>query len=110
MANITNPILRPDLQAMSAEGVPFVNRLLRTIITFLLVIVVLVFTWMFIQGALKIILSEGDKGKIEEGQKQLSSAFTGLVIAFVLYATLRLIGHIFGITGLDTLTLPWPSI
>jgi len=114
MAPITNPLLRSDLRAMvetkGAGPDTFISLLINRIFMILLVIAVLIFIFFFIQGAYKIILSEGDKSKLEEGRKAITSAILGLVIIFLLFAILKLIGYIFGIPGLESLTLTWPTL
>jgi len=105
---ITNPILRDTLQEM--EGTAFISLLINRIISFLLVIAVLAFLFFFILGALKILTSGNDKSKVEEGQHQLTYAFLGLTIIFCLFALLKVLGYFFGIEGLETLRLTWPSL
>ena len=54
--------------------------------------------------------SEGDPKKIEAAKNQFVYGLVGLTIIFSVFAILKIVGVIFGITGLDTLTLTWPSL
>ena len=56
------------------------------------------------------ISSQGDPKKFEEAQKSLIYSLLGLALIFIVFAILKLIGTVFGITGLEGLTITWPSL
>jgi hypothetical protein len=61
-------------------------------------------------GGYHFISQEGDPKKIETARHQLTYAFLGLAIIFMLFAILKFVGYITGIKGLDTLQIPWPTL
>lgn len=74
-----------------------------------LILVVAVFAALFfiLIGGIKWILSGGDKTKIEAAQKQITHAVIGLVLTFLAFFLLNIIGHIFNV---DVTTLQIPHI
>ena len=110
-ALITNPVINPDVtNQMQSNPQAFTSNLVQTIISLLMLVAVIFFLLQFITGGLDFISSEGDPEKIKKGRKKLTYAFMGLFIVFAIFAVLKLIGTIFGITGLDTLQLTIPSL
>ncbi len=64
----------------------------------LLLLFVVFFAFGFIMwGGFKWISSHGDKDKIEEARKTITYAVLGLVIAFLSFFVLQLLGGLFGI-------------
>ena len=106
---ITNPLI-PQSQQNLNNPVGFLDNLIQTIITLFLIIAVIYFLVQLFFGTYRFISSEGDKNKLETAKQQLTQSFIGLFIAFSVFAILKLIGSIFGIQGLDNLTIPWPSL
>lgn len=107
-AVITNPVLKTNVtQATSGT---YVNNIIQTFVTLLIIVGVLYFVINFIMAGFHMISSQGDPKKFEEAQKSLIYSLLGITIVFIIFAILKLIGHIFGITGLDTLTITWPSL
>lgn len=107
-AQIKNPILKPELQNKS--GIEFVGDFISFLITLLLLLGFILFFVHFILGAYKWISSEGEKGKIEEAQKQMTYALIGLGTIFSIFAIIKIVGYIFGIQGLENLQLTLPTL
>lgn len=103
---ITNPFLSNELSETTGKG--FFQRLLRTGISFTFVIGAVIFLFMLIWGAIRWLSSSGDKAKLETAQKQISSALIGLVILLSVFAIIKLLEQLFGISLLR-LTLPTMS-
>lgn len=111
LAQITNPVIDPAITSqMQNNPQAFTNNLIQTIISLLMLAAVIFFLWHFITGGFDFINSEGDPDKIKTARKQLTFSLIGLFIVFAIFAVLKLIGTIFGITGLNTLQLTIPSL
>ena len=109
---ICNKLLDPNCSASVQVNTPkvYFNNVIQGLFSIFLLVAVIYFIWHFFMGAYHYIDSSGDPKKVEEAQKQLTYAFIGLGIAFAVFAILKLIGLIFGITSLETLTLPLPTL
>jgi hypothetical protein len=66
------------------------------------------FCWFIFMAAFHMIDSWGDTKKIEDSKREFTYGFLGLTVLFSLFAILKLIGHIFGLKGLDNLQLQLP--
>ncbi len=75
-------------------------------ISLVLIVVALVFFFILIIGGLKWITSGGDEKKVAAARAQITNALIGLVIVFAAWAIMKLIGVVFGIDILGTLTIP----
>jgi len=75
-------------------------------ISLVLIVVALVFFFILVIGGLKWITSGGDEKKVAAARAQITNALIGLVIVFAAWAIMKLIGSIFGIDILGTLTIP----
>jgi len=108
LAQITNPVLKDKVDAANSGS--YINGIIQTFVTLLIIIGVLYFVINFILAGYHMISSQGDPKKFEEAQKSLIYAILGIVIIFAVFAIIKLIGFIFGITGLENLTITWPSL
>lgn len=75
-------------------------------ISLVLILVSLVFFFILVIGGLKWITSGGDEKKVAAARAQITNALIGLVIVFAAWAIMKLIGTVFGIEILGTLTIP----
>ena len=75
-------------------------------ISLVLVVVSLIFFFILVIGGLKWITSGGDEKKVAAARAQITNALIGLVIVFAAWAIMNLIGTVFGIKLLETLTFP----
>jgi amino acid transporter len=71
---------------------------------------VIIFIFQFIFGGIKWITSQGDEGKVKEAREQVTQALIGLVIVFLVFFMLKVIGIIFGLGWMETLKLPLPQL
>lgn len=108
LAKITNTVL--DNQDITSNPNSYVNGIIQTFVTLLIIVGVLYFVINFILAGYHMISSQGDPKKFEEAQKSLIYALLGIVLIFAVFAIIKLIGFIFGITGLENLTITWPSL
>ena len=97
---ITNPALSTGLQGLISSANPqaFFALLIPNLITLVLILGSLIFFWWFLQGALRLILSEGDKANIQGAKDHLQNALIGLFVLFSVFAVIKLIEIFFGIT------------
>ena len=110
LADITNPLFDSTPFANDLTGEAFTSALISGVIKVLLLVGVIYFIIHFMLGAIKWIMSEGDKGKLEQAQKQVQNAILGLFILFLVFVILYFIGTFFGLQGLQNLDLQWPTI
>lgn len=66
----------------------------------LVIALVLAFIFLVI-GGIKWILSGGDKGGTEAAKGTITAALIGLIIVFLAWAFLNLVGNFFGVGGVD---------
>jgi len=96
---ITNPVLPTEITSLS--GVETVGRILRTLVSFLLVGGVLVGFLSVIIGAIEWIASSGDKNKLQEARDRVVHAIIALIILFSVFGIINLVGNLFGINLLQ---------
>jgi len=106
---INNPLIK-NSSAQTSDPTGYLNNVIRTAISIFLIIGVLYFLMQLILAAFHMIASQGDSKKFEEARGSLTNSIIGLVIIFSVFALLKLIGTIFGISGLDVLRISWPSL
>jgi len=107
-AAINNPVLKN--KNIESNPSSYVNSIIQVFITLLIIVGILYFVINFILAGFHMISSQGDPKKFEEAQKSLIYSLLGLTLIFIIFAILKLIGSVFGITGLETLKIAWPSL
>lgn len=108
-AKITNKGI-DNSSDISSNPEGYVNTVIQAIINIFLIVGVVYFVWHLVMSAYRIIASNGDPKKYEEAQKGIINSFVGLFICFSIFGILKFVGTVFGITGLEDLTLTWPSL
>jgi len=78
------------------------GKIIGFMLTLLLILAVLLSFGFIIWGGINRITSEGDKTKLESSRKQIIFAIVGLIIVFVSFFALQLVG---GALGVDFLKL-----
>lgn len=73
------------------------NALIQWLITLLLSGAILLSFIFVVIGGLKWMLSQGDKKAVDEARKTLTLAIGGLVLAFLSFFIVNLIGYAFGV-------------
>ncbi|MCL4386850.1 pilin [Patescibacteria group bacterium] len=105
---ITPTVLAGDTNADPSKGLPppfdrLVNlttnfgETVGKLITAIFVIATIISLFYLIYGAVKWIISEGDKQKVADARNHIIAALVGLVIVFLSYFILSIILGIFGI-------------
>ncbi len=105
---IENPALRSGLRGITGEQ--FFNKAIPTIVTLLLTCGVFAFLLFFVLGALRWIAAKGDSNELKAAHDQVMNALIGICVMFALFAFLKAVGKITGITGLEDLRLVIPEI
>ena len=67
------------------------SKLVRTIITLVIVVAALLTLFYLIMGAIAWITSGGDKGKVEEARNKITAAVIGLLILAAVWAIFQLV-------------------
>ncbi len=98
-ADIYNPALNAKLgnAAVGGEGANILSRMLANLINLAFVIGGVIFLFMLLRGGLQYLSSGGDKEALQNAQKRIFTALTGLVILFSTYAIIGIISAVFGI-------------
>ncbi len=71
-------------------------RILSTIIGVMTVIAIIWFVFVLITGAIGLLASGGDKVKVQNAQKQITTGFIGLLIVLSALFLLKISGALFG--------------
>ena len=109
-AQVTNPIFQ-NADTDIANPQAFMNRLIQTIMTIFMIVGTIYFLWHVSMAAYHLMASEGDKGKLETAQREITQAAIGIGALFSIFAILKLIGIVFGIESLqNSLRLTLPSL
>lgn len=83
-----------------------VSGIISGAISLVLIIVALVFFFILVFGGLRWVTSGGDEKKVGEARAQITNALIGLAIVFAAWAIMKLIGTVFGIDILGSLSIP----
>ena len=93
--DIKNPLLGDSLGSLT--GVDFLSKFIPKAIGLLFVFGALAFFFMFLWGAISMILSAGDKAHVEAAKGRITSAFVGFILMVATFAVVKLIETFFGI-------------
>lgn len=105
---LENASLDASLQGLT--GTAFLTRFLSALFTWLIVIAVVFFVITLIQAGTNWIQSQGDKAQLETVKKKITYAFIGLMVTLSVYAILKIVGTVTGITGLENLQITLPTL
>lgn len=102
LAQIRNPIAGPlDPTESGQSDVSIIENIIVHAIRIFFVLATVFFIFYFIIGAIRWIMSSGDPKQIESARNQIIHSLIGLVILFGLFALLKLIEAIFGVSLLQ---------
>lgn len=100
---IYNPALK--FQVGQGSGTAIINLILGNLIGLILIGGVLISLAYAIAGAIEYMMAEGEEAKIKNARNKIAGAFIGLVFLFSLFAIIKLIGNLIGLTDLGNLNL-----
>jgi len=92
----SNVSLNPPTQ-FGQLGNLSVGSIVSGLINLVLVLAALVFFFMLVLGGIRWIMSQGDKGNVENARNQITNALIGLAIIFAAWAIMKLIETLFGV-------------
>lgn len=78
-----------------------IGPLIQNVVVILLIIAVVIALFFLIWGGIKWILSGGDKSAVEAARGTIVAAVVGLIVAFLAFFILVIVGRIFGINILE---------
>lgn len=87
----------PGVSGMPSGGIGAVAKLIRQGVTILLVALTVTSLIFLILGGIAWITSSGDKAKIEAARKRLVYSLIGIIIAFLSFMIINIIGQFFGV-------------
>ena len=91
---IINPILPANLRNLS--GAQFLSLLIPAIVSMLLVVGFVAFTFYFLYGGIRYITSGSDKGATQAAKDTLTTALIGVVLLIALFGIINLLEIFFG--------------
>jgi len=106
---ICNPLIK-NCQQQTENPTVYTNNVIQAVFSIFLIVGVLYFVWHVVMAGYHFINSQGDPKKIESAKDQLTNAFIGILVIFVVFALLKFVGYILGINGLENLTLSLPTL
>lgn len=97
---IGNPALSDRLkrQLFIWGGAGFLSRFISNLVTIFLIAAAVVAFFFLVIGGIRYMTSGGDREATEAAQGQITKAIIGLVLVFVAYAIIILIGNMLGIS------------
>lgn len=107
-AVICNPVLKNCTSSTAPKT--YVNNVLSSVFSIFFIVAVIYYIWHFVFAGYHLIASDGDPKKWESGKNEMVWASVGLGVVFSVFAILKFIGLVFGIPGLNTLTITWPTL
>lgn len=108
-AAVKNPVLK-NSESIASNPTGYFETAIQAIITIFFIFGLVYFIYHFIIAGYKMIASQGDPKKFEEAQHGLLYSLIGIIIIFSVFALLKIIGTIFGIRGLNSGSILWPSL
>ncbi len=106
----TLAVILPGNNPLPSDPVAATSKIIQTVTSTLITVAIIYFLIYFLLGGINFITSEGEKGTLEIAKKQLTYAFFGLMIVFSVFAIMKLIGLIFGYSGLVNLQIMIPGL
>ena len=82
-----------------------ISPIIQTAATLLFVIAIILSLFFLVLGGIRWIISEGDKTKLQQARATLTYAVVGLIIVFLSFFIINVVGELFGINLLQ-ISLP----
>lgn len=83
-----------------ADATTLFTSTLSKIIGVITVVGFIIFTFMIIMGAIRIVTSGGDKGALEGARKQITSGIIGVVVLIAAIFIVSLLGTLLGVNSI----------
>lgn len=106
---ITNPLLNnPESQVVDPQA--YTNNVIQSVFSIFFIVAVIYFIWNIIMAGYHLISTEGDPKKLETARNQATYAILGIAVVFMVFAIMKFIGAVTGISGLENLEITWPTL
>ena len=86
--------VRP-VTGMHTEGISTLQEIITLSITIIMIVATLVCILLIVWGGIQWITSSGEKAGVESARKRIVFAIIGLVVIFLSFAIIRLVGQFF---------------
>lgn len=106
---IFNPILNNGKEQVT-DPTTYTNNVLSAVFSIFFIVGTIYFMWHLIMAGYHLISTEGDPKKLEVARHQITYALIGLGVIFFVFAILKFVGSILGVTGLENLQIVWPTL
>lgn len=106
---IFNPLLKNGLQQVE-DPTTYTNNVIQTVFSIFFLVASVYFIWHFIMAGYHLISTEGDPKKLTVAKDQITFALIGIIVIFGVFAVLKFIGTVLGVTGLENLQITWPTL
>jgi len=108
LAVICNPVLKNCVS--STNPTQYTNNVLSAVISLFFIVGIIYFMWHIVFAGYHFIGTEGDPKKYETAKNELTYSVLGLIVIFPIFAILKFVGVVLGISGLENLTITWPKL
>lgn len=108
-ASICNVALGTDC-GQSVDPKRYTNQVLSAVFSIFFIVGILYFMWNMLFNAYHLLSAEGDPKAYETAKNGITHGLMGIAVIFSVFAIIKTVGYIFGITGLDTLSIEWPTL
>ena len=105
---IINPALNNALSSTDPKN--YTNNVLSAVISMFFIVGLIYFFWHMIFAGLHLIGSDGDPKKFESSKNEMTYSILGLFVIFSIFGIMKLVGYVLGITGLENLSISWPTL
>lgn len=106
---ICNPILNDACYSAIAPE-DYTNNVLSAVFSLFFIVGILYFMWNMLFNAYHLISAEGDPKAYQTAKDGMTHGAMGIAVVFSVFALVKLVGWIFGITDLEGLTITWPHL
>jgi hypothetical protein len=106
---IFNPLLKNGLQQVK-DPTTYTNNVIQAVFSIFFLVAAVYFIWHFIMAGYHLISTEGDPKKLTVAKDQITFALIGIIVIFGVFAVLKFIGTVLGVTGLENLQITWPTL
>lgn len=108
-AIICNPLLSTNASCR-ADPTIYANNVLSAIISIFFIVGIIYFIWHIVFAGYHFIATEGDPKAYENAKNQITYSMVGIVVIFSIFGLIKFIGTVLGITGLENLSITWPTL
>ena len=98
--------ITPPPNVPSGGLFPGGEQIIQVGITIFLVIIVLLAFFYILWGAIRLVISAGDKQQVKEAREKITYAVIGIIVAFFAFLIINTAGHFFNVPLIATIGIP----